>query len=298
MRLRRLNGEGASRIIADAPLDDRHLAADGFASCAADTAEGLLEAEIGLCTAAGGWALVARSNRLQAITSTGVPFLRDSASPSPAPAAVVTDPARMPVSVATALPSQRADSAATAFPLVPQVRQPKPELDGGIDSRQPSAEMPTVMPQVRGGGGEFSLAADGRLESHALMVSSGEAPWSTEPSDFAPSAEPNPSPSPGAALEPSITPSIGSSAAPSRPAAGSGPMLAFRADAGGEIGAELLVHGSAAPGSLLDLGGHSYRVGAGGRFSFRVPLTDRDLIMRLLAMLPELLVESRADDGY
>jgi hypothetical protein len=57
--------------------------------------------------------------------------------------------------------------------------------------------------------------------------------------------------------------------------------------------AELLVQGSAPPGMVLDLGGHPYRVGAGGRFQLRVPILDHALIMRLLAALPELPVESR-----
>ena len=271
LRLYRLNGEGASRIIADAPLEDRHLATDGFASCFADGANGLLEAEIGLRTAAGGWALVARSNRLQAVTPTGAAFLRESASSLTAPVAAIIGAARMPISTATPPPSQEADSSASAFPL--SQPEPEPEPDRRRDSLSPVAETQTAMPLLRVDSGEFSLAADGPETDQRFGIAFGRRMDSS--SQFGGGSG-----------------GVSGGVSGGLPA-GSGPALVFRADAGGGIGAELLVHGSAAPGSLLDLGGHPYRVGAGGRFSFRVPLTDKELIMRLLAIMPELPVESR-----
>ncbi len=81
------------------------------------------------------------------------------------------------------------------------------------------------------------------------------------------------------------------------PRPGSGPVRAFATSTVSELRAEVLVHGSAAPGTVLDLGGHAYRVGAGGRFALRIPLCDRTLILRLLATLPELPVESRVPDA-
>jgi hypothetical protein len=48
----------------------------------------------------------------------------------------------------------------------------------------------------------------------------------------------------------------------------------------------------------LDLGGHAYRIGRGGRFSFRLPINDPDLILTLLSALPELPVTPRGgEDG-
>jgi hypothetical protein len=48
---------------------------------------------------------------------------------------------------------------------------------------------------------------------------------------------------------------------------------------------------------LMDLGGHAYQIGRGGRFSFRLPINDPELILILLSALPELPVVSRGEDG-
>jgi hypothetical protein len=61
------------------------------------------------------------------------------------------------------------------------------------------------------------------------------------------------------------------------------------------LSAELLVQGSAPPNTLLDLGGHAYRVGPGGRFLLRIPIREREIIMRVLASLPRLPVVARGD---
>ncbi|MEA1049664.1 hypothetical protein U5801_07565 [Lamprobacter modestohalophilus] len=74
---------------------------------------------------------------------------------------------------------------------------------------------------------------------------------------------------------------------------GSGPLSPYPSREGAVIRGELHVFGSAAPGRLLDLGGHPFRVGPGGRFSFRVALDDDDLLAALLARLPRLPVDER-----
>ncbi len=78
-----------------------------------------------------------------------------------------------------------------------------------------------------------------------------------------------------------------------RAARGSGPLDPYPSGDEAMIQGELHVFGRAAPGSLLDLGGHAYRVGPGGRFSFRVALDDPDLLAALLARLPRLPVVER-----
>ena len=74
---------------------------------------------------------------------------------------------------------------------------------------------------------------------------------------------------------------------------GSGPIAPYPSAAEAEIQGELHVFGRAAPGSLLDLGGHPFLVGSGGRFSFRVALDDPELLAALLARLPRLPVAER-----
>lgn len=74
---------------------------------------------------------------------------------------------------------------------------------------------------------------------------------------------------------------------------GSGSIAPYPSAAEAQIQGELHVFGRAAPGSLLDLGGHPLRVGSGGRFSFRVALDDPELLAALLARLPQLPVAER-----
>jgi hypothetical protein len=78
-----------------------------------------------------------------------------------------------------------------------------------------------------------------------------------------------------------------------QPTAGSGPITDHRnADAIG-LTAELIISGHAPPGTLLDLGGHPYRVGPGGRFQLRIPVPEHDRIMAMLRQLPGLPVDER-----
>jgi hypothetical protein len=83
--------------------------------------------------------------------------------------------------------------------------------------------------------------------------------------------------------------------APASVARGSGPIVPPRPDLPASISAELVVHGTAPAGAVLDLGGHDYRVGPGGRFSLRVPVRDPELVAAVLATVSELPVAPRDD---
>ncbi|WP_328983403.1 hypothetical protein [Thiorhodovibrio winogradskyi] len=72
------------------------------------------------------------------------------------------------------------------------------------------------------------------------------------------------------------------------PMAGSGPVRSIRDQSAMALWGELRIGGRAAPGSLLDLGGHAYRVGPGGGFAFDLEITDPELIQSLLRLLPAL----------
>jgi hypothetical protein len=80
---------------------------------------------------------------------------------------------------------------------------------------------------------------------------------------------------------------------PGGPVAGSGPLR--RPDADASLRAELVVHGRAPAGTLLDLGGHAYQVGPGGRFVLRIPIREAGLVQRVLGALPQLPVVPRPD---
>jgi len=77
------------------------------------------------------------------------------------------------------------------------------------------------------------------------------------------------------------------------PRPGSGPITDQRNANAIGLSAELIISGHAPPGTLLDLGGHPYRVGPGGRFQLRIPVPEHDRIMALLRQLPHLPVDER-----
>lgn len=77
------------------------------------------------------------------------------------------------------------------------------------------------------------------------------------------------------------------------PYGGSGPLAPYPARDSVSIHGELRIFGSAAPGSLLDLGGHPFRVGRGGRFAFSVDVDDPELLAALLSRLPRIPVAER-----
>jgi len=271
LRIHRLNGDGSSRIIADAPLNDQDLALRGLANCEADGANGLLRAEIGLSTVAGGWLLVARSNQTLATRPVGASLLRQSETQLLAQVIAVAETLaasrRRQLLMGLHPPAlQPAEVVPGTFPLV------EPEPGAGTDVMPPITGLTLAMSPVRGDGA--SGQENGQQEGQGETQTDGQSEGKSDLQSREEKEEPR----------------------PNGPVPGSGPMHAHRADADRAIGAELLVHGSAVPGTLLDLGGHPYRVGAGGRFSFRVPLADRALIMGLLAMLSELPVQCRPGD--
>jgi hypothetical protein len=178
LRVHRLNGRGASQIIADASLDDYDLAADGFANCGADAADGLLQAEIGLSTAAGGWMLVARSNQMQSMTPTGASFLREPEPRLRAPLWAQNDTVADSVDASlgqTLLPgahppaSQQAEVAPGTFPLV------EPEPGSGTDAMPPIALKRAMSPaQGDGAPGQQDGQSDGQRQEKSEGPSEGK----------------------------------------------------------------------------------------------------------------------------
>ncbi|MBB1126204.1 hypothetical protein [Thiospirillum jenense] len=73
--------------------------------------------------------------------------------------------------------------------------------------------------------------------------------------------------------------------------AGSGPLSPYP-NTTVAVWGHLRIEGQAPPGTQLDLGGHAYQVGAGGRFMFNLPLHERGLIDAMLQLLTQLPVEA------
>ncbi|MGB5833592.1 MAG: hypothetical protein WBG92_16580 [Thiohalocapsa sp.] len=292
LRLRRLDGEVGSRLIAEASLEDGHLQAPGLARWPASSGAGLLQAEIGLSNAAGGWVLIARSNQLQLTNSVGADFLLLPASASSPPS-----PHREPLT----------SWVLSSSPVLPNLRQPT-STPLKLPLRAPTSD---VRPAIADLGAPIRRGFSGALGEGDLGLGGPPAVPAVVPDSSGTDAtRPVPSArtgvpasngngeratgSDGQSVQDDSLESGGASRAQIGPSkAGSGPIRPVPMDTGGEVHAELLVSGRAAPGTLLDLGGHDYRIGAGGRFSFRMPLEDEALIMRLLAALPRLPVDSR-----
>jgi hypothetical protein len=303
-----LKGEGGvRRVLANADLDDDAAACSGRAHYGGDDAEGLLQAEIGIATGDGGWMLVARSNGLAAAGPVGVSFLREFSDvvDRSGPARTASEPSG----------NRAANLSSAEFPLV----QPDPSVAGGAagtlraDGIEPplnpsSPERPSGSaiepasgapeprsPLAPGAPGEVGGAA--ALPDPPPPVSSPPAEGvvprldraARHPDEGSPEQAGDP-----AHGEPPAKDAAGAAEAPS-PASGSGPIHRGAADA--SLTADLVVHGRAPPNTLLDLGGHPYRVGAGGRFVLRIPVQDPELVRRLLATLPRLPVADRDDDA-
>jgi hypothetical protein len=307
LRLTGADGGGA-RTLADAGLDDDTAAASGLAHYGGDDAQGRLVAEIGLATGDGGWLLIARSNGLSAAAPVGAAFVRerryaeqrqpdglrpdtlrpdklrpaatDHQSPDPAhpPGDDAAPAMRIEPQGPVELPVELPAAFSPEFPLI------EPELSGLELAAPPSMPLPLSQHGLDPGDEPTAQSAEEPPPGGVVprLRRSKPGAGSVEPgqSDPAPTASGRPE----SGTEPP-------SADPRAPIAGSGPLQRAVLDA--SLSAELLVRGSAPPNTLLDLGGHPYRVGPGGRFELRVPIRDPELVQRLLSSLPRLPVADR-----
>ncbi|NEX16447.1 MAG: hypothetical protein C1943_07420 [Halochromatium sp.] len=225
---------------------------------------GPVQAELGLeGQPDGGWLLLARSNRLDAVPEPAQLPIRDSL----VKAAEVT---RFPDPSLAAL-AARPELRGSAFPLAPIHSFAQGFAEQDIEGASVST---SALSEQRPQAGE-TLASGSSVQAERVSEQPSEAASEQEVLD-----QPPPKRQDVAPLE-------------SRAARGSGPMAPYPSGADALIQGELHVFGRATPGSLLDLGGHPYRVGPGGRFSFRVALDDPELLAALLARLPALPVAER-----
>jgi len=258
------------RLIAQARLTHAELVAKDTALYDAERVEGPLQAEIGLGDEAGGWMLIARSNRLDASGPVGAGLLRDADEDGAAAAAVEEQTAQT-----------AADETASA---VPETAPPTPARPPALPD-----QVPVAAPLLARA--ERADVADETPPARHSEAAAGE----TDTAPPALGAEP---PEPAGPASPERR-----QAAPAGPDAraailgGSGPIRPPDPDQGVELQAELVLRGRAPPGQVVELGGHEYRVGDGGRFVLRIPVSDRELIQAALAQLADLPVAHRDAGG-
>jgi len=260
---------------------------------------GPVQAELGLeGQPDGGWLLLARSNRLDAVPEPARLAIRDSlvketeaaAGIEETEAAAATEETE--VAAATEETEEAEETKEAAPRLVTRFPDPslaalaaRPEVRGSafpLAPIQPFAEQDIEDASVATSAPSEQRPRAGETLASGSLVQAGRV--SDQRSDAAREQEvldqPPPKRQDVAPLE-------------ARAARGSGPMAPYPSGADALIQGELHVFGRAAPGSLLDLGGHPYRVGPGGRFSFRVALDEPELLAALLARLPTLPVAER-----
>ncbi len=312
LRLYHRGAVGDDRLIADADLGSDTDAEQGLGHYGGSHADGVLRAEIGLANAQGGWLLVARSNALPAAAPVGAAFLREQAPAQGAPPAAAGSPDGAPATVAAA------GSPGTArTPGAPEPLRPPPPAQESLppEAFHLAPEFPLVEPEPSGLAA--TGVAPGRLQVQARVQTpgTGSAPGAQPPrgadgrrlpeapaGGVVPRLAQRPPPRPPPNLPPDLPQGparqetqAGSQGLPA-PAPGSGALRPAAREA--TLTAELLVHGSAPPHTLLDLGGHAHRVGPGGRLQLRIPIREQEVILGVLASLPRLPVADRTDGEW
>lgn len=227
------------------------------------------KAELGLVNAAGGWLLLARSNRLLQAAAIGLAF-PNSANGGSAPAA--TDPTLDSPS-ATLLPT---------FPFAQLADVPAPE-----SARSTAALFPRSLtsPYPSGIGSPFDTAGDRaatddspaappRASASIAAAGNGGAicrvPEQVATADDGANGRGDPG---NATLCTSRIPVlVYDRPTPQRP--------------GLLIEAELRIHGWGTPNTDIDLFGHRYRIGPGGRFQFVLRVDDQNLLRQALLLHP------------
>ncbi|WP_296810438.1 hypothetical protein [Thiocapsa sp.] len=292
LRLRCVHAGGTTQV-QEVTLQLRGPGGHGEQVFSVDAQPARYDAELGLSDAAGGWVMLARSNVLDHGARVDVRFstVESIRTPSgamteaPAPAATPrTDPpksgsATPPSSTARdPMGARSAVSEQTGIRAVDVLARRGARLDPGAGrdpdrvpdhESTPSAELP-VQPDRSGQSPNRPPDSEFPPSRDAVSASQSEG------------ARPEPAHSPEQRLSPSPT-------APMRygqPTPGGAELL---------IEAELRVNGCAAPGALIDLFGHPYRVGPGGRFQLVVRVDDPDLIKRAFELNPPDLPDRPGD---
>lgn len=294
LRLRRLHA-GEPTLVQEVTLQLRGPSGHGEQVFSVDARPARYDAELGLSDAAGGWVMLARSNvldhgarvdvRFSTVESIRAPSDRLIEAPAPA-ATPQNDP---PKSRSAATPSLQARELPNATAFVPE---------------QPGIRVVDVLARRRAGldlqpGREPGLVPDREA------TPSARTPEQPDRADQSPSRPPDSdsevlpprdaesaSQSEGTIPEPARSPERRSNASPTAP------MLYGQPTPGGTellIEAELRVNGCAAPGSLIDLFGHPYRVGPGGRFQLVIRVDDPELIRRAFERNPPDLPDRPGD---
>ncbi len=262
VRLRRLRDGARGELAGEARVDRAAATDSGEAGFRLDPDNALYLAELGLVNGAGGWLMLARSNRLYNPVPVRLSFPErtpdvelgaDTAGPP------ISRPAwQMGATTANSLPPDSLNARALeGAPLATSpVRMPEPfERAPSVGEEDVASRIPGNAPHAE----DARRAGDmGSVPATPLSADPNTVRWGP------------------------ISP----------PTYENGTLRA----AGLELDAELRVHGRAPPNTDIDLFGHPFRVGPGGRFLLVLPIADPELLRKALDLNPPPELRVRRDD--
>jgi hypothetical protein len=311
LRLRRLRPDGGSDQLDEVRLAAVARSGSGFREFSVPLDHGRYRAELGLINGDGGWLMLARSNDLDNVAQVGVD-LTHLAAAAPRAAVRTTPPAPIALDTAEAAgePADQRPTDARPVPIFPLALRliaehtgHSPPGAGSIPPTAPASPAPVapLAPGVPTASAD-ALRDDATLGLTLNSVAQGlpapqemRAPGADGGGADAPEYPPLPVrpvfPELLTAAEPAAAESV--TYGPIAPLSyGQAPVRTM----GVQILAELRISGQAAPGSAIDLFGHPYRVGPGGRFQLVVLVDDPELLRRALALHPPPELREQRDD--
>ncbi len=266
LRLHRLGQDGSLERTREIRLRMSGVGGSGDAGFGVGGDGAKFEAELGLMNAGGGWLLLARSNRIQHAESIGLGCLERE----------------------TGGASWRAHTGAPTGDISAPFAGMHSDVAVGSDARERAADAPPIWTETPPSRDGIADAGIGREHAPVTAVLGAlDRGWE----------DPRVNPFPSrdiAASAGAVSDQSGILAASRIPTLRYGQP----ASSGTElvIEAELRIHGWATPNTVIDLFGHLYPVGPGGRFQFVLTVDDPDLLRSALARHPPPELKRQRND--
>ncbi|WP_295578618.1 hypothetical protein [uncultured Lamprocystis sp.] len=317
LRLRRLRPDGGSDQLDEVRLAAVARSGSGFREFTVPVDHGRYRADLGLINEDGGWLMLARSNDLDNVAQVGVDLSHLAAAvPRAAVRAAPLSPIALDPTQSVGKPADQRPTDARPVPIFPLALRliaehtgDSPPGAGSIPPTEPASPAPVALlvcavPTSPAGGTADDVTLGVMLHTDAQecpvlreMRAPGEGEDEDEDGDRAGSPEYPPLP-----VRP-VFPEFLTAAEPeAAEPVNYGPIapLSYGQEPvrsmGVQILAELRISGQAAPGTEIDLFGHPYRVGPGGRFQLVVLVDDPELLRRALDLHPPPQLREVRDD--
>ena len=308
LRLRRLRPDGGSDQLDEVRLAAVARSGSGFREFSVPLDHGRYRAELGLINRDGGWLMLARSNDLDNVAKVGVDLTRLAAAP-----ATPLSPNAQDTAESVGAPADQRPTDARPVPIFPLalrlIAEHTGDLPPGAGSIPPTAPAsPAPVALLAPGMPTASAGAPGDDVTLAVMLDSVAQGLPVQQEVRAPDADGGRADSPDSPEYPPlpVRPVLPELLTAAEPAAaesvtyGPIPPLSYGQEPvrsmGVQILAELRISGQAAPGTEIDLFGHPYRVGPGGRFQLVVLVDDPELLRRALALHPPPELREKRED--